>query len=174
MQTVPAWWVILVALSGMATAWLAVVLTARRDRAAYEKDRLAREAAQSEANEKLAKRVCREWTESSEWRRERDERIKEVANREIDDSFRERSSSFVDSADFERFVNMILDQHKSTNALVIDLSMKVGEMDGRISAAVAHQVTQQLTAYLSSTILTGRLRGGGGEGHGQQGQQGPR
>lgn len=171
MGTVPVWILIVSILSAIAVSWIGAYWTVRKGKVESEKHDADKLKARREENRALVRDVIREVFDDRDFNADRDQRIKEIANTEINEQFKDRASSFVDKPDFERFVNMILDQHKTTNALVIDLARQVGEMDGRISSQVAHQVTTQLTAYLSSTILTGRppMPQGGSGGSGMAG-----
>lgn len=145
----PPGWVGIVAIG---ITWATFVFAFLRLRWDHQKVIMDMEKAKKDRDrelEDMALRVCREFASSREYKMDRDQRVREIANEQVDEAFRQRSSSFVSADKFDertRALESKIDQH---NTILQQNTEKIGNMSGQITQAV----TTQLTAFLATRVF---------------------
>lgn len=105
-----------------------------------------------EIEEKLIIRVCKEVTNSVDYKKTIDQRIQEIAAITINNEFRLRSSSFVSS---ERYIADTMAVEKRLAGLETAIRENTKEL-GNVGGQITATVTTQLTAFLSTKIFAGK------------------
>ncbi len=136
---------------GIVTGVLGAWWNGQRHRRDQEKWRAERE----EDLEKMAKRVCQEFTNSDEYTNRKEKRIAEIANQVVNAHFTQRADSFVDTKEFIRSEKALLAAIADLSTRMQTLTASVGSIDGRISQTVANSVAQQLLPLLTGRVIVG-------------------
>lgn len=146
--TPPPW----VTIIGFGLTWLGGLILVLRFKMDVEKHKVEAERMKKERDTELAdmaRRVCKEFTSSKEYRQEKEERMRELAQDEVDDAFTRRAQSFVSAERFDERMRATEQRLGSMETALKDNTEKIGNMSGQITQAV----TTQLTAFLSSRIF---------------------
>lgn len=89
-----------------------------------------------ESNERLIKRVCREFIQGQEYTDNREKRIREVSRYEIDEAFRQRAESFVDAKEYRADRRHIDDSLQRLEKSIAENSKLVAELTGKLTQMV--------------------------------------
>ena len=144
----PAW----VAITLILITWVGFIITYLRFRWESQRMQMELEKAKKERDKELqdmAVRVCREFVNSKDYREDRDQRVREIANEQIDSAFTARAKSFVSMDRFEERTRAIENKQEEMNKILQANTEKIGNMSGQITQAV----TTQLTAFLATRVF---------------------
>jgi hypothetical protein len=152
LSAVPQWVIVV----GILITWAGFAINVTKHRSDLKRmkdDEEDRRRDRDDEQEKLVYRVCREFTNSMEYRSSGDQRIREIAMSEIDDAFNRRSPSFISAERYEAERRALDQRLANVEQSIRENTREMGALGGQITTAV----TSQLTHFLTTKVFAGKL-----------------
>jgi Tfp pilus assembly protein PilO len=124
--------VILLGAIGIFIQWITFAIMLKRWR--NEEDKLKEE--RQLANENVMRRVCKEYTSSTDYINNKEKRIRELAQSEIADAFSQRAESFVDAKEYKADRRHIGESVQRVERQLTDVHRVLAEVNTKLTQIV--------------------------------------